>query len=170
MKKKFLIYLPVYNSFKNLPKIFSNISFYLKDYSIDFLVVDNNSEIYSKLKKISLIKKIKSKNKNINIFLIINNKNYGIGGSMKIMINFAKKNNYSYVCSLLTSGRYNEKMVIKEIKKKLKLKYDYILFSRFKKKKLANKYNRMRFYFNLIFIEMTKYLTKCRFTDPGSIS
>jgi len=169
MKKKILVYLPVYNSFKNLPKIFRELSLNFRKNIPDVLIVDNASTIFSEQEKINSIKKIKSQNKKINIFFLVNNKNYGIGGSMKIMINFAKKYNYQYVCSLLTSGRYNEKVIIKEMKKRISESYDYIIFSRFKIKGMAKNYNKLRYCFNIFFINMTKILTKCYFTDPGSI-
>ena len=88
--KSIAIFLPVYNSHKNLEKIISNL-YKIKNYKKKIYIIDNNSNNISKKEKIYLLKKIQNKHKNINLKLVINKQDYGIGGSMKIFFNLIKK-------------------------------------------------------------------------------
>ena len=89
MKKnpKIIINLSVYNSYKNLKKIIFGISS-LKLNIVKIFIIDNNSSNTIK-QKLSIIKKIKNLYK-IRLKLIINEKNYGFGGSQKILFSQLK--------------------------------------------------------------------------------
>ena len=154
-----------YNSLHNLEKIFDEIfKSGLKIKKI--FIVDNDSEI-SESKKIELVNNLKSKFFN-NIVLIINEKNYGIGGSQKITFDLIKNENFDYFINLQTSNRYDPKIVSNDIKKNLESKKDYYLFSRFLKKEDTKNYSLSRKFANKLFIFLTKVLTKTNFSDPGN--
>jgi|TARA_B110000027_G_C16083685_1_gene284881 hypothetical protein len=166
MKKnpKIIINLSVYNSYKNLKKIIFGISS-LKLNIVKIFIIDNNSSNTIK-QKLSIIKKIKNLYK-IRLKLIINEKNYGFGGSQKILFSQLKNEKFDYLVNLGTSGRYNIKSVMLDVKKNINSQRDYYLFSRFLNKKNIINYSKIRIIFNLIFITITKVLTKTYFTDPG---
>ena len=166
-KQRLIINLSVYNSYKNLKKIVSGISI-IKENIKKIIIIDNNSSLPNK-EKIEIIKKLKNLYK-IKITLIINNDNYGYGGSQKILFSLLKKEKFDFLVSLGTSDRYDIKAVMKDIKKNIKTKKDYYLFSRFIDKKSTLKYNRIRRDFNIIFTIITKIFTGTFFSDPGQSS
>lgn len=89
---KLIIGISVYNSFSNLENIFLEVKKSLKKKHIEIVVIDNNSTI-NFIKKKKLIKDLNNKYK-IQTTLIINNENYGMGGSQKILFNFLKKKKF----------------------------------------------------------------------------
>lgn len=165
--QRLIINLSVYNSYKNLRKIISEI-YALKLNIIKIIIIDNNSSNSTK-EKLTIIKKLKSLYK-INIKLVVNKKNYGFGGSQKILFSLLKKEKFDYLVNLGTSNRYNIKSVMSDVKKNIYTKKDYYLFSRFINKKSTLKYSRIRRNFNIIFIIITKILTGTFFSDPGQSS
>ncbi len=163
-KPKIVVNLSVYNSFKNLNKIISDIN-NSKLNIIKIIIIDNNSENSIK-QKLAIIKKIKYLSK-IKLKLIINNQNYGFGGSQKILFSLLKNEKFDYLLNLGTSGRYNVKSVLNDVKKNIVSRKDYYLFSRFLMKNSTLKYSKLRILFNKLFIKITKIITKTYFSDPG---
>jgi len=160
----FILSLPVYNSYKNLNIIFKN--FCKKKLNIKKIIVIDNHSDKSLSQKKQIILKLKLLYK-IDIKLIINKKNYGIGGSQKILFENLVDEKYDFLINATTSGRYNVKKLFNSIIK-LEKRYDYVLFSRFIKKSNLNNYSKLRIVGNFFFIFLTKLITNCRFSDPGS--
>jgi hypothetical protein len=167
MKTRIVIYIPVYNSFGNLNSIISSLKL-LKNFSIEVVIIDNSSVTLNDNKKILNITKLKSRYRFINFTLIINKKNYGLGGSFKIMLQFINYKKYDCLLVLQSSGRFNPSEVLKKICNNFSNNFDYIVFSRFLKLKYAKKYSYLRLMTNLIFIKLTEILTKCRASDFGT--
>jgi len=164
--KKIIINIQVFNSFKNLPKIFKNIK-KSKLNITNIILIDNNSTMKLS-EKIKMIKELKVKYKiKIKIKFIVNKMNYGYGGSQKILFNLLKKETFDYVLNLGTSNRYNIKSVLRDVKKNLNTSKEYYLFSRFINKKSTRDYNKVRRDFNIVFILITKIFTQTFFSDPG---
>ena len=83
LKNKIIVNLFVYNSYKNLNKIARSL--YLSKLNIKkIFIIDNNfSNSLTKREKV-LLKQIK-KMYNLKFVLIVNSKNYGMGGNHKIL-------------------------------------------------------------------------------------
>lgn len=165
---KFAIGISVYNSYQNLDNIFNNIekAFLNEDYKLDILVIDNASKLDYK-KKEKIISSLKNKYK-FQITLILNEKNYGMGGSQKIILDYVKKKTYDYYVNLHSSGRFDSLKVLNDIIFKERFKNsDYIIFSRFLKKKDTENYSFKRYYGNKFFIILTSIISKCKISDPG---
>ena len=168
MKKNyFIISLPVYNSYKNLNLIFKN--FCKKKINITKIIVIDNCSNNSISEKKKIISKLKLLYK-VNIKLIINEDNYGIGGSQKILFENLSHEKYDFLVNTTTSGRYSVKKLVQNIVKLKNINFDYISFSRFMKNSNLSKYSRLRTIGNFFFIFLTKFLTKCNFSDPGSVT
>lgn len=164
-KEKFIINLFVYNSYKNLKTIFKHL--YLTKININKIIIIDNNSSNSISNKIKIINSINNKY-NFNISLIVNKKNYGLGGSHKILFRLLKKEKFDFFLNLGTTNRYYVSEVLKDVIKNTKGKYDYYLFSRFIKKRNTENYNFLRKVMNIFFIKLTKFLTKTNLTDPGS--
>tara|TARA_B100000787_G_C16171735_1_gene286875 strand:+ start:773 stop:1561 length:789 start_codon:yes stop_codon:yes gene_type:complete len=166
MKKtpKLIINLSVFNSYNNLIKIISHIK--SENLNITKIIIIDNNSSNSIKEKLDIIKKVKNLYP-IKLKLIINKKNYGLGGSQKILFSKLKKEKFDYLINLGTSGRYNVKTVMSDVKKNIVSKKDYYLFSRFINKKSTLNYDKLRIFFNKVFIIITKMLTGTHFSDPG---
>lgn len=152
---------------QNLNQILSDINKFNLNIS-EIIIIDNDSKNMSMNKKEKLFIYLKKKNKN-NITFILNKKNYGIGGSFKILFNYIKGKNFNYWINLQSSGRYEVSRVIKNLldAQSLKVSFDYYLHSRFLLDVNTKNYNFIRKVANHLFIKLTKLLTKCSFSDPG---
>ena len=161
---KLILNFQTYNSLQNLENL---LEFFCKsDLNIKkIFVTDNNSNIdYDD--KILLLKKLREKYFK-NILFVLNSKNYGIGGSQKIIHEVIKRENFDYFVNLQTSNRYHPDLLVKDIIKNLKDKKEYYLFSRFLIKENTKNYNSLRKFANKIFVILTKILTDTHFSDPG---
>lgn len=165
-KKNIVIYLPVFNSFQNLEEIFLSFKF-LQLNIVKIIIIDNASSI-PKNEKINIIKNLKKKYFYEIIFLI-NEENYGIGGSKKILYKTLENLNFDFFCSILTSKRFDVLELIKTINNTILDNFDYLIFSRFLNDANTKHYNSIRKIGNYFFIYLTKLFTGCKLTDPGSI-
>ena len=157
-KKNFIVYLPVFNSYQNLKEIFISLK-KLNHTITEIIIIDNNSSLLENEKK-EIINSLNS-NFNFSVKLVLNKENYGIGGSKKILYSILKKKNINYLCFILTSKRFSSEELVKQI--------DYLVFSRFINKESSSQYSLLRKIGNIFFIYLTKILSKCYLTDPGSI-
>ena len=166
-QNNFIISLPVYNSYKNLNKIFKN--FCKTNLNIKKIIIVDNCSSNSFFQKKQIIHKLRLLYK-INIKLIINKINYGIGGSQKILFENLVSEKYDYLINATTSGRYNVAKLSNNILQLKNTNSDYILFSRFIRNSCLSNYSKTRIIGNFFFIFLTKILTKCNFSDPGSVT
>ena len=164
-KDKIIINLFVFNSYKNLNQIARNL--FKSNLNIKkIIVIDNNSSNTLQEKK-NYLNEIK-KNYKFKIKLVVNKKNYGLGGSHKILFNILEKEKFDYFINLGTTNRYFISKVLADVKKNIKFKKDYYIFSRFLEKKNTKNYSFTRKIANVFFIKLTRILTQTYFTDPGS--
>ena len=100
---------------------------------------------------------------------ILNANNYGVGGSLKILFNYLLDKNFTYLINLQSSDHYEINQVLNNFlkTKPSETNLDYYLHSRFLKPEDTKKYSFLRKIANLVFIKLTKILTKCNFSDPG---
>ena len=134
----------------------------------EIIIIDNCSTNLSISEKFEIYNKIKNAF-NFKINIILNKKNYGIGGSLKILINFIKNKKFSYWINLQSSGRYDTGQVLSnlfEIQSD-KTNKDFYLHSRFLNPESSKNYNFIRKIGNYFFIKLTKICTNCYFSDPG---
>ena len=164
-KNKFILVFSVYNSYQNLEIIFLNIkNSNFNNLIKNIIIIDNNSDLKNK-DKIKLIKYLSKKFKK-KIKLIINQKNYGIGGSQKILFNYLKNEKFDFFINAHTSGRYK---ILDQLKYLNKIdKFEYIVGSRFSNKKDTKDYSLIRKIANIFFQKLTSLVSSNKLTDPGN--
>lgn len=164
-KKKFILAFAVYNSYQNIANILSSIKkTHYNNLINEIVIVDNNSKLIKK-DKIQVINSI-SKKFDKKIKLIINTKNYGLGGSQKILFKHLKNKKFDYFINAHTSGRYK---VIDQLRFLNKTnKYDYIIASRFSNKSYSKDYSFLRRLANVLFQKITSFVSNNKLSDPGS--
>lgn len=114
MKKKFLIFVPAYNSENHIFNTFYLIPFNILDKlgSISYLIINDCSDDDTNLE----INRIIKNKKKLKIFVINNKKNLGYGGVQKLAFNFFINNNFNFCIMLHADGQYHPKYLPKFIK------------------------------------------------------
>ena len=138
---KICVIIPTLNEKNNISKIIYKIK--KTKIKLDILFIDDSSSDGSQ----NEIKKIISKYKNIK-YLFRKNK-FGIGSAHKDGISFCYKKGYDLIITMDCDGTHDPKYFPKLISNSKK--YDYVLTSRFKKKKFNP---------GLAFIKKTSYIHK----------
>ena len=164
---KYIISIQTYNSLQNADQILSEINKFNLNIA-EIIIIDNNSNNMSFNEKENLYNNLKKKY-NYNVTFILNKENYGIGGSFKILFKYINNKNFDYWINLQSSGRYELNQVIKNLIdiQSSQSNFDYYLHSRFLISENTKNYDFLRKVANLVFIKLTKILTKCNFSDPG---
>ena len=162
---RLILNFQTFNSTENLSNLFD--IFCKSKLNISKIYVTDNNSSLSDNDKILLFQKLKNRYFD-NIVFILNKKNYGIGGSQKIIFKTLKDQEFDYFINLQTTNRYNPKNVLADIEKNIGSNKQYYLFSRFMKKESTDHYSPLRKFANQFFIFLTKFLTNTNFTDPGN--
>ena len=124
-KKNVVIYLPVFNSFKNLEEIFERFKFI--NLNIIKVIIIDNASIISKDAKLKIITDLKRKFF-YEIIFIINEENYGIGGSKKIFYKILENLNFDYYFSILTTKRFSIHELIQSMNANINDSVDCLFF------------------------------------------
>jgi len=162
---KILIFIPTFNCEKQIVRVINSLMT-LDNLNINFGVVciDNGSnDLTFEIAKKELYKlKISSK------YILKNNSNYGLGGSHKVAISFAKLNFYTHLLVLHGDDQCSIHDIIPHILNNNFLKFDCLLASRFMKGSIVKNYSFLRKYINLIFNYLFS-IVSCRYLrDLGS--
>ena len=123
---------------------------------VKIIIIDNASIIF-KNKKINIIKNLKKKYL-YEIILLINEENYGLGGSKKILYKTLNSLNFDYFCSILTSKRFDISELILTLNKKILDNFDYLIFSRFLNNENTKHYSSIRKVGNIFLYISLNYL------------
>jgi hypothetical protein len=160
--KKYLLAIPCYNCKDQVIRIIDEIDGLKYKNWIHFLFVDNQSKDAT-LETIRY--KISRKQKH---FLILNNKNYGLGGSHKIIFTHAIKENYDYVIVLHGDNQAKTSEVDDFINENIHNPKEAILGSRFMKKSKLLSYSKIRIFGNIIINIMYTIFLRRSIKDLGS--
>lgn len=163
---KNILFIPCYNCEKQILRTLEKIPKNIGDYFSEILIVNNCStdNTYYSIKE--FFKNYKYSNININL---INNKiNYGLGGSHKIAFRYAVNNKYDYICVF----HGDDQTVIDDVLKIFDTKniddYDVFLGSRFMKDSRLHGYSKIRIYGNIIFNLLFSIVLNKKIDDLGS--
>ncbi len=155
-----------YNSEKNIKNCFREIKNFDLGYIKDIVFVDNKStdNTVNEIQNCRENLKIKDKVK-----IIINNKNYNQGGSIKIAIKYFLENNSENIIFVHSSGKCQLDLVVNNFLniKKNNPKSEVIHASRFHKNSKLNNYSKKNIIGNILFNYLTILFTGYKFSDSG---
>ena len=154
MNKKILIFTATYNEAENISQYLNLILNMGKEY--DILIVDDNSpdNTWKIVEEFSL--------KNKNIYLHIRKKKEGLDSAHKYAFEFAKKENYDYLITMVADLSHDPK-VIPEFIENLN-SYPFVIGSRYIDNG-KNKTNFFRFLLSYIGNKFIKFILKVRCTE-----
>ena len=163
--KKNIVFIPVYNCENQIERVIEDIQQNKNYFFEEILIVDNISQDKT------LKKAINSENlidKKIKFTIIQNNNNINLGGSHKVALQYAQKNNYEYMIVLHGDNQalfsdLNSYFISGEYRK-----YDCILGSRFMKGSKLINYSKIRTAGNILFNFIFSLLVGKKISDLGS--
>jgi glycosyltransferase involved in cell wall biosynthesis len=165
-KNKVLLAIPCFNCENQISRVLKKIDQNVLDFISEIIVVDNRSTDNTIKNSLNFSHHFKKKNKSFRIFL--NNKNYSLGGSHKVIFDYALKNNFSHTIILHGDDQADIRNFLKIFRNNLLNKYDCVLGSRFMKKSKLKGYSSFRIFGNLFFNLLFSIRLKKKITDMGS--
>ena len=166
MMEKILIFIPMYNCEKQIPRVLGRIAALPEEEQQLFsqvLVVDNRSTDGSLKAAEGAMDQVK-----IPVKLIRNCENYSLGGSHKVAFGYAIENGFDYVVVLHGDDQGDLADLVPYVKEGIHRKLDSLLGSRFSKgSKLVN-YSRFRIFGNKVFNLFASLCAGRRIYDLGS--
>jgi dolichol-phosphate mannosyltransferase len=162
---KTLVGIPCYNCKKQIGRVLDSLEKEELHLKIDlFIFVDNGSQDGTVEELLSLRSKSYLKEK---ILILKNENNYGLGGTHKVIFEYAFKENFEWV--VLLHG--DEQANVKDIHALLKIAYEKkhtILGSRFMEESILIGYQKKRIIGNKVLNFVFSLMTKKKILDLGS--
>ena len=97
MKDKILLFIPAYNCEKQLIRVLESIKGEPEEYFQRIIVVNNRSTDDTE----NAALEFKKNNPGLDVRVLRNRENYGLGGSHKVAFNYAVENGFDYVVDVL---------------------------------------------------------------------
>jgi len=96
INNKILLFIPCYNCSLHIVNTLKNVKDNIYEMIDEIILVDNGSTDNT----VEIIKKYVKNINDLKIKLLINKKNYSLGGSHKVAFNYALKNNFDFVITI----------------------------------------------------------------------
>lgn len=127
---KILLFTPMYNCEKQIVRVLDQITPEIARYISEWIIVNNRSTDDGET---AVINYLQTHDMGLNVSLLRNDENYGLGGSHKVAFDYAIKNNFDYVIVLHGDDQGDIANILPYLKNKEYEKYDCFLGARFMK-------------------------------------
>ena len=162
---RILLFIPMYNCEKQIVRVLGQLTDKVCTYLTEVIVVNNRSTDNGEQ---AVMEYLKGHPLPIQVSLLRNNENYGLGGSHKVAFQYAVDNGFDYVIVLHGDDQGSIADLLKYLKSGHYRKYDSFLGSRFMKgSKLVN-YSRFRIFGNHVFNALISVAAGRALSDLGS--
>lgn len=164
MKEKILLFIPSYNCEKQITRVLGQLDNEIMQYITEVIVVNNQSTDETEKSVLEFVQS----HPRINLKLLRNDDNYGLGGSHKVAFDYAMNNGFQYVIVLHgdDQGSINDFKVV--LKKELYKKHDCMLGARFMNGSKLQGYSAFRTFGNIVYNMLFSMVVKKRVLDLGS--
>ncbi len=158
-----LLFIPVYNCKIQIKRLIEKIEKNKLESIKEILFVDNRSTDGTLETIIEETSDFKKKTT-----IILNDNNYGLGGSHKVAMKYAMNNNYKDLLVFHGDDQGNVDDLEMIISSDTERNYDFILGSRFMKKSILKNYSFIRIAGNIFFNLIFSVITLKKLSDLGS--
>jgi glycosyltransferase involved in cell wall biosynthesis len=162
--KKILVFVPSYNCQNQIVKTIVNIETYFSKYLDQILIVDNGSTDATVKIAHNYLKTSRLKNYKI----LLNKKNYSLGGSHKVAFNYMIDNKFDYLVTIHGDNQGDIKNLINIFKNLEYVKYDCMFGARFHPKSKLINYSKLRIIGNIFFNIIFSILLRSKIYDIGA--
>lgn len=164
MNPRILIFIPMYNCEKQIPRVLANFTEDIQKLFAEILVVDNGSKDQSR----EAAQEALSKLSHIKSTLVQNKENYSLGGSHKVAFNYALANGFDYCVVLHGDDQGSIEDLVSYIKSAEYQNYDCFLGARFAQGSILKGYSFIRTAGNYALNFLCSLVTGYWITDMGS--
>lgn len=161
-KDKIMIFIPMYNCERQISRVVLQFIHEYQSFFDEIVIIDNRSEDNS-LKEAQ--RALEENVRYCKATLLQNEKNYSLGGSIKIAFNYAIENSYDYMIVLHGDDQGNIKDAIPLIESKIYKNYDMCIGARFHADSKIEGYSIFRTIGNKILNFLCSMITKVKIYD-----
>lgn len=148
MKKKILLFIPMYNCEKQIVRVLGQLTEEVCSYLTEVIVVNNRSTDGGEE---AVINFLKENDIPAEIRLLRNDDNYGLGGSHKVAFQYAIDHEFDYVIVLHGDDQGDISNLLPYLKNGLYRKYDCFLGARFMVGSKLEGYSKFRTFGNIVY-------------------
>ena len=164
MKEKMMLFIPAYNCEKQIIRVLKQLDEKVTEYFEEILVVNNRSTDQTEQVVLDYLEE----HPKLNVKLMRNDDNYGLGGSQKMAFHYAVDHGYDYVCMLHGDDQGDIHDFLPMLKKGIHLKHDCVLGARFMRGSKLKGYSTFRTFGNIVYDFIFAFVTRQRIYDLGS--
>jgi len=164
---KILVFIPIYNCENQIIRVLQQFQDNKIDSSLVHTILICNNHSTDNSQKNALLK-LREIDTAINKIVILNKKNYGLGGSHKVAFKFAIDNGFTHVIVLHGDDQGSIENILPLIKNGDHLLYDCLLGARFHNKSILVGYSKLRTFGNRVFNFLFSLLTGEKLYDLGA--
>ncbi|GHU42521.1 hypothetical protein FACS1894190_11940 [Spirochaetia bacterium] len=160
---KILIFIPMYNCEKQIPRVIAQITGKVLSYITEILVIDNGSPDNSINAALQAIQYCTVKAK-----VVQNVDNYSLGGSHKVAFQYAIENGFDYLIVLHGDDQGSINDIVPILESKMYRNADMTLGSRFMKGSKLPGYSKFRIFGNIVYNLLFSIVLFRPISDLGS--
>ena len=164
MQDRILLFIPAYNCEKQIVRVLESLKGEPSGYFERIIVVNNRSTDATE----EVVRSFKESNPELNIHILRNHENYGLGGSHKVAFKYALDFGFDYVVVLHGDDQGNIRDFIPMLKRRIYRKYDCVLGARFMRGSRLKGYSGIRTIGNIVYDFLFAAVTGRRVFDLGS--
>lgn len=164
MPQRILIFIPMYNCQKQIPRVLALIGPDIRPLFTEVLVVDNGSKDGSVSAAIDAAKNLTG----LSVTVVVNTENYSLGGSHKVAFNYALENGFDYVVVLHGDDQADINDLVPALRRGEHAGWDSMLGSRFMKGAVLKGYSAFRTFGNRVYNWVFTIASGRRVHDLGS--
>ena len=162
--EKILVFIPMYNCEKQISRVLAQFSPDIFPLLTEIIVVDNGSCDQS----LNAAKKVIEKTPGVKIQLLLNNENYGLGGSHKVAFNYAIKHQFDFIIVLHGDDQGTIHDLVPYLRRGAHRDYDCFLGARFMRESRLDGYSKFRVLGNRIYNILYSLVSGKKLYDLGS--
>jgi glycosyltransferase involved in cell wall biosynthesis len=163
-QRRILIFIPMYNCEAQIRRVIAQFSNTIQQFFTKIIIVDNRSTDGG----LKIAKEAARFLQNIDVDVLQNANNYGLGGSHKVAFDYAIENNFDYVIVLHGDDQGSIEDLLPWIQRRRHLHVDCLLGARFMTGSKLQGYSLLRTLGNRLFNLLFSLATGRRLYDLGS--
>lgn len=162
---KILLFIPMYNCEKQIPRVLAQLDREVCDYLCEVIVVNNRSTDNGEQ---AVRDYLEANPPAVTVRLLRNDANYGLGGSHKVAFQYALTHGFDYVMVLHGDDQGNIANILPYLKSGVYRNYDCFLGARFMKGSRLQGYSKFRTFGNIVYNVYFSALSGMAVYDLGS--
>ena len=160
MKKRILLFIPVFNCEKQIPRVISKIDRSIQDYINEVLIIDNRSYDHTLDAAVAASSALETK-----VTILRNTMNYNLGGSIKRAFLYALEHKYDYMITLHGDDQADIRDFLPMLEKETYRTNDLVIGARFHPNSTLKGYSWVRTLGNRVLNVMCSMINKQRVHD-----